>query len=311
MLQWPAGVLVREVGPRDGLQNEPRTISTNQKIRLVELLARAGVRAIEATSFVHPRAVPQMADAEEVISGARRVLAVLEAKEGVQGVVLSALAGNRRGVERALAAEVDEVVMVVSASEEHNRANMRMSIGQSLRQVEEAVALAMGTGVVIRGAVAVAFGCPYRGEIRPAEVREVVEALAGMGIKEVTLADTAGLANPRQVYELVNMFCREYPAVNFALHFHDACGMALANIVTGIQAGVKIIESSVGGLGGCPFIPGSAGNVATEDVVYMLQRMGIETAIDRHRLEDCISWLEEILGRKLRERKPGCTNSTV
>ncbi|MBE3585309.1 hydroxymethylglutaryl-CoA lyase [Desulfofundulus thermocisternus] len=310
MLQWPAGVLVREVGPRDGLQNEPRTISTNQKIRLIELLARAGVRAIEATSFVHPRAVPQMADAEEVISGARRVLAVLEAQEEVRGVVLSALAGNRRGVERALAAGVDEVVMVVSASEEHNRANMRMSIGQSLRQVKEAVALAMGTGVVIRGAVAVAFGCPYRGEIRPGKVREVVGALAGAGIKEITLADTAGLANPRQVYELVNMLCREYPAVNFALHFHDARGMALANIVTGIQAGVKIIESSVGGLGGCPFIPGAAGNVATEDVVYMLQRMGIETAIDRYRLEDCISWLEEILGRKLRERKPGCSNST-
>ncbi|MGB9803227.1 hydroxymethylglutaryl-CoA lyase [Desulfofundulus sp.] len=293
-MEWPARVLIREVGPRDGLQNEPHILTTAQKIHLIELLVRAGVRAIEATSFVNPRVVPQLADAEEVVSGARKVLAALE-EQGVQGVVLSALVGNRRGVERALSAGVDEVVMVISASEEHNLANMGMPIGESLRQLEEASALAAGTGVLIRGAVAVAFGCPYRGKIGLDRIMQIIEVMVGAGIGEITLADTAGLANPRQVYEMVEQLSRNYPSVSFALHFHNTRGLALPNIITGIQAGVSIIESSSGGLGGCPFIPGATGNVATEDVVYMLQSMGIETGIDLKKLKECISWMEGII----------------
>ncbi|MBE3588765.1 MAG: hydroxymethylglutaryl-CoA lyase [Thermoanaerobacteraceae bacterium] len=297
-MQWPEEILIREVGPRDGLQNEARLIPAEQKIVFIEKLVQAGLKAVEITSFVHPRAVPQLADAEEVAAGVRRFL------EGVRGsgarqVVISALVGNRRGVERALAAGVEQVVMVISASEEHSRANMNMTIAQSLEQLREIAALAAGGGLALRGAVAVAFGCPYRGKVPPEQVLRIVEAMLQAGIGEITLADTAGLANPRQVYELVAGLYRRYPGTAFALHLHDTRGLALANIVTGIQAGVKIVESSTGGLGGCPFIPGATGNVATGEVVYLLHEMGIKTGVDPEKLQECVRWLEEVLGRKL------------
>lgn len=292
---WPEKVLIREVGPRDGLQSAPRVVPTAQKIAFIERLLLSGIKAIEVTSFVHPRAVPQMADAEAVVAGVRRLLLGGLALE--EKITLSALAGNLRGVERALAAGVDEVVMVVSATEEHNQANMHMSIGESLKQLREAVALASGTPLVVRGAVAVAFGCPYHGKVGFAEVARVVEAMLETGVREITLADTAGLANPWQVYELVSGLARLFPEAGYALHLHNARGLTLANLVTGLQAGIRVVESAAGGLGGCPFIPGAPGNVATEEVVDMLAQMGIETGVDGKRLRECVGWLRGITDR--------------
>ncbi len=287
----PQEVLIREVGPRDGLQGIPRVIPTAQKIAFVEKLLLAGIKAVEVTSFVSPRAVPQMADAEEVVAGVRHLPGGL-----AQKATLSALAGNLRGVERALAAGVDEVVMVVSATAEHNRANTGMEVEQSLSQLREAVALARGTPLVVRGAVAVAFGCPYRGEVGLAEVARVVEAMLEAGVREVTLADTAGLAGPRQVYGLLEKLMRLFPEAPFALHLHGAREVTLANLVEGLRAGVGVVESATGGLGGCPFIPAAPGNVATEEVAELLARLGIKTGVDAGKLRECAAWLRGVVG---------------
>lgn len=284
-------VLIREVGPRDGLQSVPRVIPTVQKIAFVEKLLLAGLMAVEVTSFVSPRAVPQMADAEEVVAGVRCLPGDLAQKARI-----CALAGNRRGVERALAAGVDEVVMVVSATAEHNRANTGMEVAQSLSQLREAVALARGTPLVVRGAVAVAFGCPYRGEVTLAEVARVVEAMLAAGVQEVTLADTAGLADPRQVYRLAGELFRLFPETSFALHLHGAHRAVQDNLLAGLQAGVRVLESAAGGLGGCPFIPHAPGNAATEDVAELLVRLGIETGLDTEKLRECVLWLQGITG---------------
>ncbi|WP_201721920.1 hydroxymethylglutaryl-CoA lyase [Desulfotomaculum copahuensis] len=299
-MHWPEKVLIREVGPRDGLQNEAAFVPTAVKVQLLAALAGAGVKAIEATSFVHPRAVPQLRDAEAVMEGLDRLF--MRGNDGVKSPaapVISALTGNMRGLERAVRAGVKEVVAVVSASEAHNRANMHMSVEASLRQVREMGAAAAAGGVRLRGAVATAFGCPYQGDIAPGLVAGVVEGMLQAGVDEITLADTAGLGNPRQVYDLVTLLASCYPRVTWALHFHDNRGLALANCVTGLQAGVRILEGSVAGLGGCPFIPGAAGNAATEDLVYMLHRMGIDTGIDLDALAGCAGLLEEHLGRKI------------
>lgn len=297
-MRWPEKVLIREVGPRDGLQNESAFIPTAVKIELIAGLAGAGVKAIEATSFVHPRAVPQLGDAEAVVEGVARLFKQNGA-EAPSPPVISALIGNMRGLERAVRAGVKEVVAVVSASEAHNRANMNMTVRESLQQVREMGAAATAAGVRLRGAVATAFGCPYQGDITPGRVANVVEGMLQAGVDEITLADTAGLGDPRRVYELVVFLAARYPRTVWALHFHDNRGLALANCVTGLQAGVRILESSVAGLGGCPFIPEAAGNVATERLVYMLHRMGVDTGINADALAGCAFRLEEHLGRKL------------
>lgn len=290
---WPQKVTVREVGPRDGLQNLSTFIPTEAKIELVRTLAAAGVTAIEAASFVSPKAVPQMADAELVLAG-------LEDLPGQ--VMLSALVGNVRGMERAVKSRVPEVMVVVSASEAHNRANLNMSVSRSLAGLGEIFSLARTRGVRVRGAVATAFGCPYQGEISTDQCKKVIEGMLAAGINEITLADTAGLGNPRQVYSLVRELAGCYPRVVWALHFHDTRGMGLANAVMGIQAGVTILESSLGGLGGCPFIPGAAGNIATEDLVYMLHRMGIATGIKLEGILHCTRVMEGILEASLPAR---------
>lgn len=292
-LLWPQKVLVREVGPRDGLQNLSTFIPTAKKIELVRTLAKAGVTAIEATSLVNPKAVPQMADAEQVLAGL---------EDMSPGVKFSALVGNVRGMERAVASGVPEVMVVVSASEAHNRANLNMSVKQSLSGLLEICTRANDRGVRVRGAVATAFGCPYEGEITPGQCKKVIEVMLKAGITEITLADTAGLGNPRQVYNLMLDLARCYPQVIWALHFHDTRGMGLANAVMGIQAGVTILESSLGGLGGCPFIPGAAGNIATEDLVYMLHQMGIDTGIKMEVILRCSMMMENILGKPLPAR---------
>lgn len=289
-MRWPDRVLVREVGPRDGLQNEARYLPVEVKIELIKTLAQAGVTAIEATSFVHPGAVPQLRDAEAVVGGLGSLSST---------VSLSALVGNSRGVTRAAAAGVREVVAVVSASDAHNRANLNTSTGESLRGLTEICGLAREKGIRVRGAVATAFGCPYQGFISKGEVAKVVEGMQSSGIGEITLADTAGMGNPRQVYELTASLTAEYSAVAWALHFHDTRGLGLANVVAGLQAGPITLESSVGGLGGCPFLPGASGNIATEDLVYLLNSMGIHTGIDPAGLIKCSKLLEEHIGRKM------------
>ncbi|MCL6558934.1 MAG: hydroxymethylglutaryl-CoA lyase [Firmicutes bacterium] len=292
-MQWPERVLIREVGPRDGLQSEAEFVPTERKVEYVRALAQAGVTAIEATSFMHPKAVPQMSDAEGVMAGLNDISAQ---------IVISALVGNVTGMKRAVAAGVKEVVIVVSASEAHNRANLGKSVGESLAGLEEICFIASGAGVRLRGAVATAFGCPYEGDVGPGRVGAVVNGMKKAGIREVTLADTAGLGNPGQVHELITILAAGHPEVVWALHFHDTRGLALANIVMGLQAGVNRLESSTGGIGGCPFIPGAAGNVATEDLVYMLHRMGISTGIDEAGLLRCSRMLEETLGRPLQAK---------
>jgi hydroxymethylglutaryl-CoA lyase len=293
-LQWPESILIREVGLRDGIQNESKYVPVELKIALIKTLARAGVTAIEATSFVHPRAVPQLADAGSLFKKMGDI---------PDGLALSALVGNLKGVQRAAAAGVKEVVVVISASDAHNRANLNMSTAQSLRGLREICALAYETGITVRGAVATAFGCPYQERISEDEVRCVVEGMLGEKIGEITLADTAGMANPRQAFELCGSLAFNYPGVKWSLHFHDTRGLALANIIAGIQAGVNTLESSVGGLGGCPFIPGAAGNISTEKLVYMLNKMGIKTGIDLEELLKCTRLLENHFQRHLLVQK--------
>jgi hydroxymethylglutaryl-CoA lyase len=287
-LRWPERVLVREVGPRDGLQNEKAILPAETKITLIRRLIRAGITAIEATSFVHPRAVPQLSDAETVLEGIG---------DPGPGVTISALVGNVRGMQRAIAAShtcLREIVVVVSASEAHNRANLNRTVGDSLTELGEIRRLA-GERFKVRGAIATAFGCPYQGKISFAEVARVAEGMLAEGIDEITLADTAAAGNPRQVYELVRETVSRYPEVTWALHLHETRGPGPVNAVMGIMAGVHVLESSVGGLGGCPFIPGATGNISTEELVRMLHGMGIETGIDLRLLLQCAEYIKELL----------------
>lgn len=287
-MRWPERVLVREVGPRDGLQNEKAILPAETKIALIRRLIRAGITAIEATSFVHPRAVPQLSDAETVLEGIG---------DPGPGVAISALVGNVRGMQRAIAAShtcLREIVVVVSASEAHNRANLNRTVGDSLTELGEIRRLA-GERLKVRGAIATAFGCPYQGKISFTEVARVAEGMLAEGIDEITLADTAAAGNPRQVYELVRETVSRYPEVTWALHLHETCGLGPVNAIMGILAGVHVLESSVGGLGGCPFIPGATGNISTEELVRMLHGMGIETGIDLRLLLQCAEYIKELL----------------
>lgn len=292
-MQWPEEVTIREVGPRDGLQNLPAFIPTETKIEIIRGLAEAGVTAIEAASFVSPRVVPQMADAGEVLTG----LADLP-----EDVVLSALVLNTRGMARAAGSGVREVMAVVSASEVHHLKNTNKSVDQSLAELQELCFLARDSGVILRGAVAAAFGCPYQGVITSDQVKKVLDPMAEAGIEEITLADTAGMGNPRQVFELLEDITTCYPSIALALHLHDTKGLGLANVMAGLQAGVTILETSFGGLGGCPFVPEAAGNIATEDLVDMLQSMGINTGISLEGVISCTRMMEVLLGKMLPAR---------
>ena len=288
-MQLPRRVFIREVGPRDGLQPEQRFLETEKKIELVNRLLGCGIRMVEATSFVSPRAIPQLRDAEAVVGGVGRP----------PGAVISALVGNARGVERARQAGVDEVQVVISASESHNRRNVNMSIEQSLDQLDATIQAAAGTSLRVRAAVAVAFGCPFEGEIGEARIKEMIKGYHQRGIRQVTLADTAGMGNPRQVFKLVSLLREAFPDLELALHFHDTRGLGLANALAGMQAGVEILESSIGGLGGCPFIPRATGNIATEDLVNMCELMGVNTGVDLARLLLLARWLQGEMGRQL------------
>ena len=283
-------ITVREVGTRDGIQSLGAFIDTPRKVELLEALADTGLRRIEATSFVNPRAVPQMADAAEVMARVRRRA----------GVSYEALVPNIRGAEDALAAGVDAILVVVTASEAFNQKNVRMSVDASLAQFAQIKRLAEARGVSSVGAIGTAFGCPYEGDIPESRLFGVVERFIEMGFSELMLADTTGMANPAQIERTVSRVLQRWgDRVGFGLHLHNTRGMGLANVVAGLRAGVTTFDASVAGIGGCPFAPQAAGNISTEDTVHMLHEMGMATGIDLERLITVARLAQEILGREL------------
>jgi hydroxymethylglutaryl-CoA lyase len=291
LLSLPAKVKLCEVGPRDGLQNEDELVSTSDKIRYIDLLTDAGLSMIETTSFVSRKSVPQMADAADVMAGIRR-------RSGVRYVVL---VPNRRGLERARASEADAIAVFTAATESFARRNINMTIAESLSVFGDVAAEAKRHAMWVRGYISTAFGCPYEGHTPVEAVERVARALIDIGCDEVSVGDTIGVATPRQVVEVVTRLRERVPLERLALHLHDTRGTALANIVAGLQQGISIFDSSSGGLGGCPFAPGATGNVATEDVLYLLDGMGIETGVD---LEQVRAASRFIAGTLHRDRLP-------
>jgi hydroxymethylglutaryl-CoA lyase len=281
----PDRVSLREVAPRDGLQNEP-PVPTADKIRLIDALSRTGLDRIEAVSFVSPKAVPQMADAAEVWA----------AVEKHAGIRYSALAPNRRGVERALDAGFTAVEVVVSASESHNRANVGRSVADSLAELPDICALARENLASVEVIIATSFGCPFEGDVAPDRVARIVEAAQDAGAGRVAFGDTTGMGTPRRVTDLLDAVDTDLPML---MHFHDTRGTALANLLTALDRGVTEFDASVGGIGGCPFAPGASGNVATEEVVHMLHDMGIDTGVDLDALIRTAELAQEIVGRPL------------
>jgi len=287
----PDSVRIREVGPRDGFQNEPETIPTADKVRLIDMLASSGFERLEVTAFVRPDVIPQLADAEEVLASVSRP----------EGVAYSILIPNERGLERALAHRdrFDEVNLFLSASETHNRKNVNRSIAESLEGIGAAVARAREEGLRCEGVIATSFGCPYEGEVPPERVFEIAERLAGFGCEEIGFGDTTGMANPRQVREFFAAARARLTAVELTAHFHNTRGQGLANVLAALEQGIDSFESSFGELGGCPVPPGSTGNISTEDLVSMLEEMGVSTGIDLAKLIEASRAAQEVLGRPL------------
>ena len=285
----PSAVSVREVGPRDGLQNED-PVPTEAKVRLLDALSRTGVRRIEAVSFVHPKAIPQMADADEVWSRAAKV----------DGVRYSALVPNSRGAQRALAAGFTEIEVVVSASDTHNLHHVNRTTEEALADLTGLIATLHEAGATAEVIVSTSFGCPYEGDVPPDRVASIVERVVADGADRIAFGDTTGMATPRRVADLLSAVrARVAPDVPLLLHFHNTRGTALANILTALDFGITEYDASVGGLGGCPYAPGATGNVATEEVVHMLHDMGIDTGIDLDALIEAARLAEEIVGREL------------
>ncbi len=288
-MKLPERVTVYEVGPRDGLQNETRNVPTADKIRFIHALMDAGLRHIEITSFVSPQWIPQLADSAEVARGVTRR----------DGVMLSALVPNRRGLEGALAAGMREIAVFLSASETHNKKNINKTIAETLTAFEQVIPPARAAGVRVRAYVSTVFGCPYEGDVPAAASVMLCRELRAMGVYQVSLGDTIGVANPRQVEAVLEEVLAEVPAAELAGHFHDTQGTALANCVVALQLGISTIDSSVGGLGGCPYAPGAAGNLATDDLVAMLHAMGVETGIDLDRLVEASRLAAAFVGHDL------------
>jgi hydroxymethylglutaryl-CoA lyase len=287
----PQSVRIREVGPRDGFQNEPEVIPTEEKVRLIGLLGEAGLKRIELTSFVRPDVIPQLADAAEVLTRF----------EPVPGVAYSVLIPNRKGLENALRFRdrFQEANFFLSASETHNRKNVNRPIAESLADLEGTIGAAREAGLRCEGVISTSFGCPYEGEVPAASVFEIAERLLGFGCEEIAFGDTTGMANPRQVSEFFAAAGERLASVELTAHFHNTRGQGLANVLAALEQGIGSFESSFGELGGCPVPPGSTGNISTEDLVSMLDEMGIETGVDLDRLLACARGVQEILGRPL------------
>ncbi len=288
-MKIPYYVEIKEVGPRDGLQNEPVKISTEDKIEWIHLLNKTGLSYIEVTSFVRPDWIPQLSDALEVMQKINRK----------KDITYAALVPNMRGLERALSVNVDEVSVFMSASETHNKKNINKTISETFPVLAEVVSEAVKEKKRVRGYISTVFICPYEGKIAPEQVLQVTERLFEMGVAEISLGDTIGAAVPTRVEELLEQLLKRYPPEYFAMHFHDTRGTALANIVKSMEMGITKFDSSLGGLGGCPYAKGASGNVATEDLLYLLTEMGIETGIDKDALLDAAFFIEKRLGRKL------------
>ena len=286
----PGRVTVYEVGLRDGLQNEPAQLSTDEKLSLARALLSAGIRRLEATSFVSPRWIPQLADAEELCS---------RLPTG-PGLDFGALVPNVTGLERALKQPALQTVAVfLSASESHNRKNVNRSVAESLRGFEEVIPRARAAGKSVRAYVSAVWGCPYEGKVDPLRAVEIAFELRRLGANEISLGDTIGIGTPGQTATICELFLKDFPAEMLALHLHDTRGTALANALVGLQSGIPTLDASIGGLGGCPYAPGASGNLATEDLVFMLHGMGIETGIDLEKLVDAGQLAERLVGREL------------
>lgn len=282
-------VSVYEVSPRDGLQNESRILSLDDKRALVAALVAAGLRQIEVTSFVSPRWVPQLADAGELV----------ESLSAPPGVTFSALCPNATGLERATAAGLKEVAIFLSASESHNQKNTNKSIQRSLEVFEELIPVARDAGMRVRAYISTVWGCPYEGAVDPRRALEIARDLIRWGVYQVSLGDTLGVGTPLQTQRICEMFLAEFSAEQLALHLHDTRGTALSNVLVGLDAGIRTFDAAVAGLGGCPYAPGASGNLATEDLVYMLHGMGLETGVDLDALITAGQVAERIVGRKL------------
>ncbi len=289
-------ILITDVGPRDGLQNQAVPVGTDDKLRLIRMMAAAGVQSVEATSFVSPKAVPQMADADELLPRAQAAL---------PGVRLSALVPNLRGLERARAAGAQEVAVVLSATETMNRKNINMGLQQAMEVSEQTLQAALAMGLRTRAYVAVAFACPFEGETPPAAVRQAAVRMLRAGAQEIVIADTIGSASPMQVGDLFDVLQADIPVHRMAAHFHDTRGMGVANAWAALQAGIRRFDASTGGIGGCPFAPGAAGNLATEDLVLMAERCGFSTGLDLMRLLEAVDFAQTLLERPLGGRAIG------
>ncbi|WP_426752184.1 hydroxymethylglutaryl-CoA lyase [Myxococcus sp. Y35] len=285
----PKQVDVYEVGPRDGLQNELRTLPTRDKARLINALVAAGEKRIEVTSFVSPKWIPQLADAEELLRLVGRR----------EGVVFSALVPNLKGLERAKEAGLQEAAVFISASEAHSKKNINKSIAEALAGAREVTSAALQAGMQVRGYLSTVWGCPYEGDVPVERVVDICRQLVDAGIYQLSLGDTIGIGTPRQTEVILEALLKHIPVEKLALHLHDTRGTALANALVGLSAGVTTFDASIGGLGGCPYAPGAAGNLATEDAVFMLHGMGVDTGINLDRLVEAGEIAQELIGRKL------------
>lgn len=282
-------VRIVEVGPRDGLQNESVSLPTATKLSLIHRLVEAGLNDIEVTSFVHPKWIPQLADADELTSR-------LPAREGVQ---YRALVPNERGLARVTTSSLREIAVFLSASESHNQKNVNRTIQESLAAFEQFIPQALEQGLRVRAYISTVFGCPYEGSVGVDKVHEMSERLFDMGVYEISLGDTIGVATPAQVKQVLVSLSQQFSLESFAAHFHDTNGMGVANAYQALELGITTFDSSIGGLGGCPYAPGASGNLATEDLVYLLHGTGIETGIDLERLCEVSYWLEKQLKKRL------------
>jgi len=287
-VRLPNRIKMVEVGPRDGLQNEPRPVSAAARIELIERLADAGLGAIEAGSFVSPKWVPQMADTDKVFAGLKRRA----------GVVYSALVPNLKGLDAALAADVSEIAVFAAASETFSRRNINCSIDESLDRFAEVARAARARGVPVRGYISCILGCPYEGEIPTEAVARVAVRLMEIGCHEISLGDTIGIGTPGKAQAMIDAVSARVPVAKLAVHFHDTYGQALANILATLEKGVACVDSAVAGLGGCPYAPGASGNVASEDVLYMLDGLGVRTGVNLSKLASAGRFISEVLERE-------------
>jgi len=288
-VKLPERVTIYEVGPRDGLQNEARQVPTADKIRFIDALVAAGIRNIEITSFVSPKWIPQLADASEVARGVARPA----------GVRMSALVPNRRGLETAIASGMKDIAVFLSASETHNKKNVNKTIADTLTAFDDVIPQALSAGLKVRAYVSTVFGCPYEGDVDPERAVQLVGQLTDMGVYEVSLGDTIGVANPQQTEDVLTRVLAKHEAKRIAVHFHDTQGTALANCLVSLTMGITTIDASAGGLGGCPYAPGAAGNLATEDVVAMLHGMNVKTGIDLDKLAEASRTAATFVGHEL------------